>query len=61
MGKNEICWAVFSGRVMLPFSIRTTKSQCINDYLYWRDIPSNGVLPEFYTCRKVVINEFKKV
>ena len=31
---NKFYWAVFSGRVMLPFTMRTTKKQCIGDHRY---------------------------
>lgn len=29
---NKFYWAVFSGKLMLPFTIRTTKKQCIADH-----------------------------
>jgi hypothetical protein len=55
MGKNEIYWAIFSGVTMLPFTIRTTRWQCKQDYLRDR---RRDYLREHETCRKVVINEF---
>jgi len=57
MSKNEIHWAIFSGKTLLPFTIRTTRKQCIFDELFnkgWDE------LPPWLTCRKVVINAFKK-
>ena len=65
MDKNEICWAIFSGEVMLPFTIRHTKTQCIYDRnrSYGENSlrpPKNGRLIKIETCRKVVINEFKQ-
>ena len=57
MRKNEICWAMFSGGTMLPFTIRSTKKQCVNDRLVdmvWFDLPNHE------TCRKVVVNEYIK-
>ena len=55
MGKNEIHWAIFSGKAMLPFTIRTTKSQCIKNYLYDRGREN---LRDSESCKKVVINEY---
>ena len=62
MGKNEICWAIFSGKTMLPFTIRTTKSQCvyyyveIGEWLIWQEYEEHG-----YSCKKVVINDYENV
>jgi hypothetical protein len=55
MSKNEICWAIFSGVTLLPFTIRTTKKQCISNFLFDR---SKDKLGDHESCRKVVINEF---
>lgn len=30
----KIYWAIFSGKTLLPFTIRTTKKQCISDHEY---------------------------
>lgn len=58
MGKNEIHWAIFSGRCYLPFTTRSTKKHCIGDFLrkrggygfsYWER--------KGYTCAKVVVNK----
>ncbi len=57
MGKNEIHWAIFSGVTMLPFTIRTTKRQCITDHI--RDRKKIG-LSRHEECKKVVVNEYKK-
>lgn len=56
MGKNEIHWAIFSGKAMLPFTIRTTKNQCLSNYLHDRN-GRHDLLP-CESCKKVVINEF---
>jgi len=59
MGKNEICWAIFSGEMLLPFSIRPTRRQCIIDYTIergsWEFLQKSGC-----SCRKIVINEYEK-
>ncbi len=57
MGKNELCWAIFSGVTLLPFTIRTTKKQCIQSYCFDRGIES---LRGIESCKKVVINEYSK-
>jgi len=56
MGKNEICWAIFSGITMLPFTMRSTKKQCISSHLFDRGAEK---LRDHESCRKVVVNEFK--
>lgn len=57
MGKNEIYWAIFTGKMMLPFTIRTTRCQCLSDFK--RDRSSRSML-DHESCKKVVINEFVK-
>jgi hypothetical protein len=56
MGKNEIHWAILQGAVMLPFTIRKTKKQCVNDHLRDR---SRFKLIGCEQCKKVIINEHK--
>ena len=59
MGKNEIHWAVFSGKALLPFSIRSTKKQCVQDFcrnrssILWQEMQGRG-----YECKKVIVNEY---
>lgn len=52
---NKYYWVMFSGKVMLCFTMRTTKNQCINDHLrnYGRDH-----LRDEEKCRKVTVSEF---
>ena len=61
MRKNEINWAIFSGKCLLPFTIRSTKNQCIREYLRDRIFRNkNGIrLLKSESCKKVVINEWK--
>jgi hypothetical protein len=62
MRKNEINWAVFSGKILLPFTIRSTKKQCIFDYLNGRGSATRHERPftKSETCKKIVINEYTK-
>jgi hypothetical protein len=57
MGKNEIHWAIFSGKTMLPYTIRTTKKQCIQSHLFDRGLEK---LRDCESCKKVVVNEYHK-
>lgn len=57
MGKNEICWAIFNGVVLLPFTIRTTRKQCIQNRLFDLGIET---LRGHESCEKVVINKWSK-
>ncbi len=58
MGKNEICWGIFNGKILLPFTIRTTKKQCIAEHV--RDRRTDRKLGSHESCKKVVINEYIK-
>ena len=62
MRKNEIHWAIFSGLILLPFTIRRTKRQAITDHLLNRSV--NGSyrteLLKSESCQKVVINKWKE-
>lgn len=51
--KRENMWAIKSGNLLLPFSIRTTRRQCVNDY-----IGKNYTLDEF---NKSVKNGWHKI
>lgn len=55
MGKNEINWAIFSGKTLLPFTIRRTRKQCLRDFLFKR---ARYRLDDHESCKKVVINEY---
>lgn len=72
MGNNEIYWGIFSGKVLLPFTVRSTRGQCISDrqkYLnskiegttihgvYFDAFMGNKLLKD-ESCRKIVINEW---
>ena len=51
--KFEQCWAILSGRVLLPWSIRSTRKQAIRDIcrhteLDWRECKKRG-----YSYQKV--------
>lgn len=62
MRKNNICWAIFSDKLMLPFTIRTTRRECITEHLL--DKPRHGSyrlkLLSYETCKKIIINEWGK-
>ena len=64
MGKDEINWGIFSGECLLPFTIRSTKKECIADrvnYLSKQEIFGfDNKLLAHESCRKLIINEFKK-
>jgi hypothetical protein len=52
---TEQAWAIFSGRICLVWSIRTTKKLCITNYLNeCRRDPWE--LHESETCRKVAVS-----
>jgi hypothetical protein len=46
-------WAIFSGKTLLPFTIRTTKKQCISD----RKFNVSRELLDHESCRKVLVTE----
>jgi len=60
--KPQKCWAIFSGKLMLPSTIRCTKQQAKQDYL--NDVSTGYFLKGFkegwLSCRKVIVTEFKK-
>ena len=55
MGKNEIYWAIFKKELLQARSIRRTKKECLNNHRY-----THGGLWCGESCRKVMINEYKK-
>lgn len=60
--KTQICWAIFNGNMMLPFTLRETRSQCKKEYFndIGEKIYIQGMCEGWLSCRKVVVSEYIK-
>jgi hypothetical protein len=53
---NKFYWAIFSGKTMLPFTMRTTRKQSIGDH----ERDTKRALLDHETCQKVRVYKFER-
>ena len=57
--KGMICFAIFTGKIFLPFSIRTTKKQAITDFINDRNGTMEDYIERGYSVGKVIVKKLE--